>query len=231
MHKTLVTVVGRHPATHLLPRAFMLAWHGVPVLVYQGFSPTLAALKREIARVLQNLPPEAPGSRWPKTGLGALSDARPLSPDTLRQLRSVCDRFTGALNDAPPIQVKSLQWVHHECRSLERRMESVAIPLAPPEAPEVVDRPEAGERRRVETVMNEFARANLAAYLSRVNHEGHRIDHYRAKRAGRSLVFDLGAQTPPAVADFVEAIEEVLPGRFAWFHPASRHVTIRRLSP
>lgn len=228
MRRTLATVVGKHPSTHLLPRAFMLAWHGVPVLVYQGFSPSLSGLKRNIARVLDNLPPEAPGSRWPKTGLGALADDRPLSPATLRQLREVCAHYTAALGDVPALRVACLHWVHYECRSLERRLDTTPMPLAP--AATTVTRPDPAECRRVETVLGEFARANLAAYLSRVNHEGHRIDHYRAKASGRSLVFDLADQSPPVLGDFIKAVEAVLPGRFTWFDPTSRHVTIRRLS-
>ena len=230
MRKTLAAVVGRHPATHLLPRAFMIAWHGVPSIVYQGFSPPLAAVKRDIVRTLGNLPPEAPGSRWPKTGLGALQDARPLSPEALRRLRTVCDRFTASLNDAPALRVTHLQWVHYECRSLERRLESVSMAMAPGSDTAVADRPEPNELSRVDSVLDGFSRVNLAAYLSRVNQEGFRIDYYRAKAMGRSLIFDLGDQRPARIDEFIEAVETVLPDRYAWFSRSSRHVTIRGLS-
>jgi hypothetical protein len=231
MRITLTAIVARQPATSLLPRAFMITWHGVPALIYQGFSPSLAALKRTIAAELQNLPPEAPGSRWPKTNLGALPDNRPLSLDELRRLRAVCDRMSAELvADAAALKVQRLQWIDYECRSLERRLENFAMEMRLTDTASLPHTPEAAERRRVETILREFSATNLAAYLNLVNREGHRIDHYRRKTRGRVLAFDLQSQAPPLVEPFIAAVEDVLPGRYAWFSPSSRHVTLRRLS-
>jgi hypothetical protein len=231
MRTTLAAIVARQPATNLLPRAFTITWHGVPALIYQGFSPSLAALKRKIAEVLHHLPPEAPGSRWPKTSLGALPDERPLSLDELRRLRTVCDRMSAELAaGGRALKVDRLQWIDYECRSLERRLENLAMAMRPEPASTLAHTPEAGERRRVETILREFSTTNLAAYLTLVNREGHRIDYYRGRTRGRTLAFDLHREALPLIDAFIAAIEEILPGRYVWFAPASRHVTVRRLS-
>ena len=231
MRKTLSAIVARHPATGLMPRAFMIAWHGVPTLVYQGFSPTLAGMKRTIAQILKNLPPEAPGSRWPKTTLGALPDARPLSPNELRRLLAICDQMTGELvASSAAVRVARLHWVQYECRSLERRTETVPMPMNTAGPLMAAETPDPSERQRVETILHEFSATNLAAYLNLVNREGHRIDHYRPRAIGRALVFDLEDQTPPLIDAFIAAVENVLPDRYVWFAPTSRHVTIRGMS-
>jgi hypothetical protein len=232
MRTTITGIVARHPATTLIPRAFMIGWHGVPILVYQGFSPSLANLKQHIRQALRDLPPEAPGSRWPKTSLGALPDERPLDLDSLRRLRTLCDRMTADLvAAAKSLPVTRLEWVQHECRSLERRSETVsmALMLKTPEAGGG-DAPDPVERDRVEALLRGFRDANLAAYLSLVNRSGHRIDHYRQRAIGRSLVFDLADKAPALIEAFISGVEGILPGRYAWFAPNRRHVTIRRLS-
>ncbi len=230
MRTTLARIVARHPATNLIPRAFMIAWHGVPILAYQGFSPSLAGLKQNIRRTLRQLPPEAPGSRWPKTTLGALPDERPIGLNELRQLRALCHRMTAELvATAKMVPVTSLEWVEYECRSLERRSETLTMPLKQTPAPPI-ETPEPGERQRVETILRGLCSANLAAYLSLVNRTGHRVDHYRLRSIGRSLVFDLADKAPALIETFISEVEGIMPGRYAWFVPGRRHVTIHRLS-
>lgn len=231
MRKTLADIVARQPATSLLPRGFAIMWHGVPALVYQGFSPSLLTLKRKIAEALRHLPPEATGSRWPKTNLGALPDRIPLSLDELRRLRTVCERLSAKLiAEAPVLRVDRLQWIEYDCRSLERRLETLLMPMNTDSQAACSHTPEAGERRRVESILREFATTNLSAYLNMVNREGHRIGYYRSKYHGRVLIFDLQPENLPSIDAFIAAVEEVLPGRYVWFAPSSRHVTLRHLS-
>ena len=232
MRTTLARIVAQHLSTHLIPRAFMIAWHGVPVLAYQGFSPSLAGLKQSIRRTLRELSPEAPGSRWPKTTLGALPDERPISLNDLRQLRALCHRMTAELvATAKVLPVTHVSWVEYECRSLERRRQTLSMPLKQMPAPTPpIETPEPGERQRVETILRGLRNANLAAYLSLVNRTGHRIDHYRLRSIGRSLVFDLADKAPALIETFISEVEGILPGRYAWFTPNRRHVTIHRLS-
>jgi hypothetical protein len=53
------------------PYAFFVSWQGVLTLAYAGFPPSLVALKEHISEFYA-VPGENPGSRWPKTSLGAL---------------------------------------------------------------------------------------------------------------------------------------------------------------
>lgn len=39
---------------------------------------------------VQGLPRENPGSRWPKTSLGALKDGARLTPEQLQTLNAIC---------------------------------------------------------------------------------------------------------------------------------------------
>lgn len=55
-----------------------------------GFPPQLELLKEELISISGALPMENPGSRWPKTTLGALKDDVRLTPDQLTQLTEIC---------------------------------------------------------------------------------------------------------------------------------------------
>jgi hypothetical protein len=48
-------------------------------------------LKQRIAAAHPALPPENPGSRWPKTSLGCLKDGCRLTPEQLQVLCRVCE--------------------------------------------------------------------------------------------------------------------------------------------
>jgi hypothetical protein len=54
------------------------------------------------------LPPENPGSRWPKTSLGALRDGRRLTPEQFKVLMKICFECSGAFQapGAPKQQVR-----------------------------------------------------------------------------------------------------------------------------
>ena len=56
----------------------------------RGFSPALTKLKEELSEQHPELPRENPGSRWPKTSLGALRDDQRLTPGNLRTLMDLC---------------------------------------------------------------------------------------------------------------------------------------------
>lgn len=47
-------------------------------------------LKDALADTCKGLPPENPGSKWPKTTLGALRDGTRLTPEQLQQLNAIC---------------------------------------------------------------------------------------------------------------------------------------------
>jgi hypothetical protein len=55
-----------------------------------GFPRALLDLKDALADTCKGLPPENPGSKWPKTTLGALCDGARLTPEQLQQLNAIC---------------------------------------------------------------------------------------------------------------------------------------------
>lgn len=111
----------------LRPFAFFVSWQGVLTLAYRGFPEPLVALKAGLADYYGGLPEENPGSRWPKTSLGALKDGRRLTPEQLKKLNAVCWECSGVFQTpgAPRQQavlVDRLSSVIYECRSLERQI-------------------------------------------------------------------------------------------------------------
>jgi len=75
---------------------------------------------------------------------------------------------------------------------------------------------------------------DLPQYLPAVNKPGSRIGSYReASPAGQTLVAFVADAAPPALhsalAAFRTAVDELLPGRYAWLEPASLHCTVRSL--
>lgn len=55
-----------------------------------GFTAPLVDLKRRLSAAHPCLPPENPGSLWPKMSLGCLRDGRRLTPDQLALLCRIC---------------------------------------------------------------------------------------------------------------------------------------------
>mmetsp|Transcript_71500 Transcript_71500/g.221787 ORF Transcript_71500/g.221787 Transcript_71500/m.221787 type:complete len:134 (+) Transcript_71500:466-867(+) len=70
----------------LEPRALFVAWSGVITLAYAGWPPQAVAAKARFHEVTGSaLAPEQPGSRWPKTTLGALREDRVLTLEELER--------------------------------------------------------------------------------------------------------------------------------------------------
>lgn len=74
----------------LRPFSFFVSWQGVLTLAYRGFPPALVCLKQQIGDYYSSLPKENPGSKWPKTSLGALKEGRRLTPEQLKTLNATC---------------------------------------------------------------------------------------------------------------------------------------------
>ncbi len=56
----------------------------------RGFPPALVRLKQELDKRHGSLPKENPGSKWPKTSLGAVRDKCRLNPQQLDALLRIC---------------------------------------------------------------------------------------------------------------------------------------------
>ena len=59
-------------------------------LIHRGFPPALVRLKQQLDRRHGSLPKENPGSKWPKTSLGAVKDGYRLTPEQLHTLLRIC---------------------------------------------------------------------------------------------------------------------------------------------
>ena len=221
----------------LRPRSFFIAWNGVLVLTYSGFPPALAELKARLndpnASGL-HLKKEGFGSMWPKSTLGALrDDAAAMSPDELRSLRQLCiDQSEGL--DALRVPLSSLSLVSYAARGLEvgGHLRRSDVSLETSDAHEV-DAPSVAETSRVDGVLSEWD--DVEEYLPRVNAPGSRISSYReASPAGATLVSFLRLSEEPGelarlLTAFRQAVEALLPGRYAWLSDESLHCTVRAL--
>lgn len=102
--------------TTFQPLQFFVSWNGVLCLVYKGFPPAIAGLKRFLFLVC-DLPAENPGSLWPKTSLAALNDDIALTEDELALLLSVCEAASSKLKQVcRRVAVKRLHYIHYMCR-------------------------------------------------------------------------------------------------------------------
>ena len=224
----------------LRPTAFFVAWSGVMTLAWQGFPPVLADLKRRIAETFPALPPEKPGSKWPKTTLGCLKEGARLTKDQLRTLTQLCKNLSGdiymdytqlglsplATTNPWFVPVDSLSVVLFQCRSLERVLSEHEVRLGGQTRNR--DRPVKDECTVVDAVVEESSVENLERYWPLVARDGGREGHYRDVNFGATLVARL-KRLPEALADFRNAVDEALPGMYVWFSDDSLHVTLRGL--
>ena len=221
----------------LRPRAFFVAWSGVMTLAWQGFPPVLAGLKRRIAETFPALPPEKPGSKWPKTTLGCLKEGARLTPDQLRKLTQLCEKFfilpaadpqLSPLATSSPffMPVDSLSVVLFQCRSLERVLSEHEVRLGGQTRRR--DRPAKYEETAVDRVLRESSVENLERYWPLAARDGGREGHYRDVNFGATLVARLKS-LPYRVEQFRRAVDAALPGMYVWFSDDSLHVTLRGL--
>ena len=84
----------------------------------RGFPPAIMQMKKVLERMHPTLPKENPGSRWPKTSLGALRDKKRLTPHQLELLLRICREEGGVLQagDLQPLEVNRAGLCIFECR-------------------------------------------------------------------------------------------------------------------
>jgi len=228
-HNLLIAIVKTKPSTLVKPREFFISWSGVPTLAYQGFSPVLLGIKQEIEESFPGLKPEKPGSKWPKTTLGALRDGRVLSLKEARILRSICSDLRSEIAAEAPLPISRLTLVVFQCRGLERRLLTYPIPLRPASATSFEHEPPDDHLKVIEATMDQFREAKLATYLPRIQAGGNRESHFRKLHMGVTLVFDLEDHQLKPIERFIQAVDTKLPNAYCWFTPQSRHMTVRSL--
>ena len=222
-------IVEATPATSVKPMEFFVAWSGVMCLAYEGFTRPLLDIKRDIGNAVPGLKPENPGSAWPKTTLGALRDDKALTWAEVVALRGVCHDMNKAVAAAEALQVDDLSLVVFACRSLERRLAAVSMPLSGP--PRVGDHEiPADHAQAVRATMRQFEDQELRRYWPSLLRTENRESHYRLDHVEATLVYDLPSDPPDYFEHLIAAVEQALPGAYYWFAPESRHMTIRALT-
>ncbi|ELR16682.1 uncharacterized protein ACA1_089300 [Acanthamoeba castellanii str. Neff] len=217
-------LVGRTASTELRPWAFLVAWDGVLTLAYRGFPCSLVDLKQHIGHHFPELPPENPGSKWPKTTLGALAEGSPpLTLDQLRTLKRVCDECSAELRlrGTPAMRVDQLAVVVYCCASLEKRLITHRIDLLHHTGDVAAADIGEEEMKKVDDVLAEFDENQLERYIERVATGRNHAPHYRNPRP---------LHLPAAMAHFCRRVDEALgKGCYEWFHSSALHVTVRGL--
>eukprot|EP00741_Cyanophora_paradoxa_P002646 tig00000615_g2567.t1 len=212
--------------TAIKPSTFFVAWQGVLSLAFEGFAPSVLALKQRIdAQGLNGT--EAPGSKWPKVTLGCVSDGEALTLEELAALKRVCEEIS--LSDVPAVPLRELRLVRYACRSLERRLREWPVSLA---GEEEAAAPPPEHRAYVQSVVAEFLRAEPAAYHPLVAREGNREGHYRGDFEGYTLVANLPAEHPvrTKMAEFRARADAACPRKLRWFAGRALHCTVRALT-
>lgn len=211
------------------PRAFFIAWCGVPMLTYHGFPNPILQLKAALEHDFPHLVPENPGSKWPGTTLGALKEGLVLSLEDLQCLRQICDDFAPLIQKADAhFAVTELHYILFACRSLEKKLLNVALPL---KKGQFDTSPFPNKHLNwIQHIHTQFDSQRLEDYLPAVQQAGHRVDHYRRPHVEGTLVIDLPDEQPAYLSDFIAAVEAKLPDRYVWFEPSARHITIRAMA-
>lgn len=218
----LRTIGPQTPSARLRVSRFFVAGSGVLTLAFEGFTSGLLGIKRQI---VGGLAPEYPGSTWPKITLAALADPVPLSDEELSLLWSATSYADSIiLAEAPELEVSELTVVQALTRSLEMRGHSARIPLAAHHEHSVPDE----QRDYVNTVLAQWRADPSEKYRSILRKTGHGRDHYHRPCRAYTLVSYQPAVIP-AVDELRERLDRVLPGRYHWFDPSARHLTIRTL--
>jgi hypothetical protein len=212
------------PSAMMRPASFFLAGSGVLTLAFDGFTPGLHALKKGLS---QGLRPEDPGSLWPKVTLAALAGKGALSLSELQSVWRATERAGSLLAADPCFVLVNQVWVVEALvKSLELTGASTSFQLASRTESEV----EESHRAYVQAVLGQWNAHPSSVYLAELGKCGHRREHYQRPCRAMSLVSYVPDHIS-GISDLKERLSRTLPGRFHWFEPASRHLTIRTLDP
>jgi hypothetical protein len=235
--KIFEEIVSSKSKTVVYPREFFISWNGVPTLAYQGFSPTLLEIKKEIDeknkydKKVLGLKEENSGSKWPKTTLGAIQDDKCLDRKDLDTLRKICDNMNAKIDKTKYFEIDELCVVLFICRSLEERLITYSIILDRNQERDIAYPPQK-HKDEVDKVMEPFLLKNLDEYWNKVKIYGNREGYYRKPHIEATLVFDLPHpdKQPTYIKEFIDEVNNNLPDIYCWFSPESRHMTVRALS-
>ena len=90
----------------------------------RGFPPAITELKRALSEASPGLKAENPGSRWPKTSMGALGDRQRLTPQQLQLLNAIC-RYLATLNISALQSARPYCSILQDCLKLYKLMNTL----------------------------------------------------------------------------------------------------------
>jgi hypothetical protein len=109
---------------------FFVSWNGVLCLVFKGFPRPLECLKRAIKDRCAPIPPENPGSRWPKISLAAVRPNLRLTPDQLDRVLLICEQFKQQLGETKVV-VDDLTYAQYSTRCATHRTKRWFLSCSP----------------------------------------------------------------------------------------------------
>jgi len=224
--------------TSVEAKEFFISYNSVPTLAYQGFSQTLLGIKAGIGQRIRGIKAENPGSKWPKTSLGALENGKSISREGAKTLRTICDEQNDKLIKLPRddrlMSIEQLQIVIFQCRSLEKRLATIPVPLCG--LPASKDTPPDWHLEQVQNVMDQFSRDSLDQYYLCLDpnfksSEPKTIAYYHKPHFEATLVFDLSEKHSlhKAIDSFIDQVNRHMSNYYGWFELQSRHMTVRTL--
>eukprot|EP01023_Acetabularia_acetabulum_P066905 TRINITY_DN9108_c1_g1_i4.p1 TRINITY_DN9108_c1_g1~~TRINITY_DN9108_c1_g1_i4.p1 ORF type:complete len:272 (-),score=35.53 TRINITY_DN9108_c1_g1_i4:95-910(-) len=229
-------LISSTPVCSLSPFSFFISWQGVLTLAYSGFPQPLLDLKQRLNQNCSNLPKENPGSKWPKTTLGAVQDNRRITPEEFEKLKAICLEQIGVLQSSgSKVRIDDLSVVFYECRSLERVLSRQDFVLVEQEenCSEMSKfcTPGDGELENVKKIVSEW---DEQGYWMKASKDGNRENHYRVSACGVTLIHYLSCKSQDAglinvIESFRKQVDEQLPGLYSWFQDQSLHITVRAL--
>lgn len=215
--------LGPHtPSAALRASKFFLAGSGVLTLAFEGLTAGLIDLK---TRISVGLRAEHPGSTWPKVTLAALNTPNPLSDQEVAQLWSATT-YADSMLAAEPTEVRIGEVVAVEAltRSLEMTGRKVQVSLGDHVERTVPD----SHGQYVRGILDQWNQNPSGRYLAMLRKMGHGRDHYHRPCLIRTMVAYQPVEIA-AVDALRERLDRVLPGRYHWFDPSARHITLRTL--
>jgi hypothetical protein len=224
-------------------KEFYVAHNSVIVLAYEAFSESMLGLQSWLDNHSElRLKSPNPGSLWPKTTLGAMINDNPLSKPELIKLKEICVQYSDKLQSlnngaGQTMDVETLYYVKFACRSLEKVISEVPIPLNGKNEKHCITYEEHVKHlKRVKGVMDQFTVKNLndEKYLAKLAPNGRTINgYYRIPHSEGTLIAKVfwPENILGIFNDFISEVDRSFPGVFGSFDAKSLHLTIRALLP